>query len=158
MIWISTLRWSAYQNILEKSYQKEDKSKLERKEWFWTEINVSLRRLLIYTSSFIFALFKPKVYRMVFKKSSYQFTSRSDTFRHKFHYHIRFNVLHLIKYSIYLFFQILEWGWGRCLFKESYIITNIYTKFFEVIRYLISPMHNRVMSVCCKANIANYSL
>ena len=90
MIWISPLTWSAYQNVLNKSYQKEDQNKLERKELFWTEMNFSLRRLLIYTSSFIYALFNPKIYGRVFKKRSYQFISKFDTFRHKFHGHIRF--------------------------------------------------------------------
>ena len=69
-------------------------------------MHLSLRRLLIYTSSFIHALFNPNVYEGV---SFYQFVSKSDTFRHKFHCHIRFNVLHLFKYSIY-FFEILELG------------------------------------------------
>ena len=105
MIWISTLKWSAYQNVLKKSYQKEDQSKLERKEWFWTEMHVSLRQLLIYTSSFIFALFNAKIYRRVFKKSSYQFISKFDTFSAQ--------VLHLIKYSIYLFFRNFRVGVGE---------------------------------------------
>ena len=32
MIWISPLKWSAYQNVLKKSYQKENQNKLERTE------------------------------------------------------------------------------------------------------------------------------
>ena len=119
MIWISTLKWSAYQNVLKKSYQKEDQSKLERKEWFWTEMHLSLRRLLIYTSSFKFALFNPKVYGRVFKKSSYQFISTFDTFRHKFLYHIRLNVLHLFKYSIYLFFRNFRAGVGEAFIRRK---------------------------------------
>ena len=63
------------------------------------------------------------------KKRSYQFISKFDTFRHKFHCHITFNVLHLFKYSIYLFFRNFkggrrggEGGRGRCgrhLFEEN---------------------------------------
>ena len=36
--------------------------------------------------------------------------SKFDTFRHKFHCHIRFNVLHLLKYSVYLFFRNFRAG------------------------------------------------
>ena len=129
MIWISTLKWSAYQNVLKKSYQKEDQSKLERKEWFWTEMHLSLRRLLIYTSSFIFALFNLKAYGRVFKKSSYQFISKFDTFRHKFHYHIRFNVLHLFKYSIYLFFRNFIAGLGEAFIRRK---LNYYKYLFKI--------------------------
>ena len=41
----------------------------------------------------IYALFNPKVYGRVFKKGSYQFIGKFDTSWHKFHCHIRFNVL-----------------------------------------------------------------
>ena len=47
------------------------------------------------------------------KKRSYQFISKFDTFRHKFHCHITFNVLHLFKYSIYLFFRNFKGGFIR---------------------------------------------
>ena len=95
-------------------------------------MNVSLRWLLIYTSSFIFALFKPKVCRMVFKKSSYQFISTFDTFRHKFHYHIGFNVLHLIKYSIYFFSRNFRAGVGEAFIQGKLhyhkYLSKIYSK------------------------------
>ena len=68
-------------------------------------MHVSLRQLLIHTISFIFALFNPKIYRRVFKKSSYQFISKFDTFSAQ--------VLHLIKYSIYLFFRNFRVGVGE---------------------------------------------
>ena len=131
MIWISTSKWSAYQNVLKKSYQKEDQSKLERKEWFWTEMHLGLRRLLIYTSSFIFAIFNPKVYGRVLKKSSYQFMGKFDTFRHKFHYHVRFNVLHLFKYSIYLFFRNFRAWVGEAFIRGKLNYHNYLLKIYS---------------------------
>ena len=131
MIWASPLTCSTYQNVLKKGCQKEDQSKLERKVWFWTEMHLSLRQLLIYTSSFIYGLFNPKVYGRVFEKSCYQFISKCDTFWHKFHCHIRFNELHLFEYSIY-FFEILERGLGEAFIQgklnyHKYLFT-IYLK------------------------------
>ena len=121
-------------------------------------MHLSLRRLLIYTSSFIHALFNPKLYGRVFKKSSYQFISKSDTFQHKFHCHIRLNVLHLFKYSIYLFFfEILDRVLGEAFIrgnKSQIFIQNL----FEVTWYLMSPMRDRVTSIYGKAMIVNYSL
>ena len=132
MIWISTLNWSAHQNVTKKSYQKEDQSKLEKTEWFWTEMHLSLRRLLIYTSSFIYPVFNPKVYGRVFTKSSYQFISTFDTFRHKFLCHIRFDVLHLFKYQIYLFFRNFTTGLGEAFIREKFnyhkYLFKIYSK------------------------------
>ena len=121
-------------------------------EWFWTEMHVSLRRLLIYTFSLIFALFNPKVYRRAFKKSSDQFISTFDTFRHKFHYHARFNVWHLIKYSIYLFFQNF-----RAKVREAFIRgkLNYHKYLFKICSKYYGTMHTSLYKVRI---IANYSL
>ena len=159
MIWILPLTWSAHQNVLKKSYQKEDQNQLERKEWLLTEIHLSFRRLLMYTSSFIYALFNPKVYGRVFKKSSYQFISKFDTFQHKLHCHIRFNVLHLFKYSIDLFFRNFRARVGGGIYSRKVKLSQIFIQnSFELTRYRMSPIRNRVTSVYRKAKIANYSL
>ena len=44
------------------------------------------------------------------KKRSDQFISKFDPFRHKFHCYITFNVLHLFKYSTYVFFRNFKGG------------------------------------------------
>ena len=122
-------------------------------------MHLSLRWLLIYTSSFIYALFNPKVYGRVFKKISYQFISKFDTFRHKFYCHIRFNVLHLFKYSIYLFFRNFRVGVGGGIYSKKVKLSQIFIQnLFEVTRYLMSPMRRRVTCIYRKAKIANYSL
>ena len=95
-------------------------------------MHLSLRRLLIYTSSFIYPVFNPKVYGRVFTKSSYQFISTFDTFRHKFLCHIRFDVLHLFKYQIYLFFRNFTTGLGEAFIREKFnyhkYLFKIYSK------------------------------
>ena len=99
----------------------------------------SLRRLLIYTPSFIYALFNPKVYGRVFEKSSYQFISKFDAFQHKLHCHTRFNALHLFKYSIYLFFRNFRAG-AESIFSRKVKLSQIFIQILsEVIRYLILP-------------------
>ena len=95
-------------------------------------MHLSSRRLLIYTSSFIYPVFNPKVYGRVFTKSSYQFISTFDTFRHKFLCHIRFDVLHLFKYQIYLFFRNFTTGLGEAFIREKFnyhkYLFKIYSK------------------------------
>ena len=99
-------------------------------------MHFSLRRLLIYTFSLIFALFNPKVYRRAFKKSSDQFIV--GTFRHKFHYHARFNVLHLIKYSIYLFFQNFRAGVREAFIRGK---LNYHKYLFKICSNYYGTMH-----------------
>ena len=121
-------------------------------------MHLSLRWLLIYTSSFIYALFNPKVYGRVFKKSSYQFISKFDSFRHKLS-HIRFNVLHLFKSSIYLFFRNFRVGVGGGIYSKKVKLSQIFIQnLFKVTRYLMSPIRRRVTCIYRKAKIANYSL
>ena len=120
-------------------------------------MHISLRRLLIYTCSFIYARFNRKIYGRVFNKKSYQFISKFDTVRHKFHCHIRLNALHLFKYSIYLFFQTFRAGVGE-VFIGGKLLQIFIQNLFEVILYLMSPMRNRVTNVYRKAKFANYSL
>ena len=102
------------------------------------------------------------------KKRSYQFISKFDTFRHKFHCHITFNVLHLFKYSIYLFFRNFKGGrrgggggggGAEDIYSRKIKLSQIFIQnLFEVTRYLMSPMRNRVTSVYHKVKIAHYSL
>ena len=79
---------------------------------------------------------------------SYQFVSEFDTFRHKFHCHKRFNLLYLFKYSIYLIFRNFRAGVGRGIYSRKVKLSQIFIQnLIEVLRYLMSPMRNRVTSL-----------